>query len=97
MANALVRAAEQRVEMAEVRAARAEREMAEQGAAVTGESRRLTKAELDALRRNSPAGPAVMAAALKHLALARRNAGDLDAALAEVAAAAIGWRDATRR
>lgn len=92
----LVRKAEARADAAEVRAARAEREMAEQGATVTGEQRRLTADEMTELRRDGPAGPAVMADALKRLARARREAGDLDAALVDVARAAIGWRDVQR-
>lgn len=88
-----VREAEVRVERAELRAARAEREMVEQAAAITGEQRRLTQAELVELRASGPQGPAVMAAALKRLASARAGRGDIDAALAEVARAAMGWRD----
>jgi hypothetical protein len=58
-------------EAAELRAARAERELRETVAAVRGEARRLTPAELAALRDAGPSGPAVMAAALKDLSAAR--------------------------
>lgn len=92
-ASDLVSQAEARVEQAELRAARAEREMAEQGAAVTGELRRLTAGELADLRVRGPAGPAVMAKALKKLASARAGRGDMRAALAEVARAAVSWED----
>ncbi|MCW3065346.1 MAG: hypothetical protein JWN32_2518, partial [Solirubrobacterales bacterium] len=46
-------------------------------------------------RGDGPSGPAVMAAALRRLVQAR-SSGDrraLDHALAEVAAAAVRWRD----
>jgi hypothetical protein len=62
---------------------------------VFGEARRLTQAELDALRDGGPSGPAVLAAALKALARARGsgNGPSLDAALTGLASAAIRWRD----
>ena len=94
VASDLVAKAEARAEHAEVRAARAEREMAEQGAAVVGELRKLTRAELDELRAKGPAGPVVLAGALKKLGMARKLGGsDLDAALLLVARAALAWRE----
>jgi chromosome segregation ATPase len=91
--NDLVRRAETRAQEAEIRAARAEREMAEQGAAVTGERRRLTAAEINELRRRGPAGPVVLGAALKRLAKARAGRDDLGEALSEVASASLSWKD----
>lgn len=91
--STLVHRAEVRAEAAETRAARAERQMAEQGAAITGERRRLRPDELAELRSNGPAGPSVMADALKQLAKARSGHGDLGAALTVVASAAVQWRD----
>jgi hypothetical protein len=95
--EALARAAtaEEAARRAEARAARAEREYAEIAVAATGAARKLTPAELDALRSDGPTGPAVLAEALKALAGARR-AGDrlkLETALTEVASAALTWRD----
>ena len=79
---------------AELRAARAERELRETVAAVRGEARRLTAAELAELRVNAPAGPAVMAQALKALAAARRtnNPARMQDALRRVAQAAVTWQ-----
>ncbi len=84
-----------RAEAAEARAAETVRRMAEQGRAVLGEMRPLTPAELADLRSAGPAGPAVMADALRDLAKARGRAskGDLEAALRAVAVAAVTWRD----
>jgi hypothetical protein len=62
---------------------------------VCGEQRRLTAAELAALRAGGPSGPAVLASALKTLARARAT-GDrtaLAGALGELASAAVRWRD----
>ena len=62
---------------------------------VCGEQRRLTAAELDALRDGGPSGPAVLASALRGSA-ARARAGTapaLAAALGELASAAVRWRD----
>ncbi len=80
---------------AERRAVAAERELRETVAAVKGERRRLTAAELAELRAARPAGPVVMAAALKALAKARAGGGptELRAALTEVAQAAVTWRE----
>ena len=74
---------------------RAEREYAELAHAATGAPRRLTHAELDALRSEGPAGPALLAEAIKALALARRtdNPQKLNEALTQVASAAVTWRD----
>jgi len=80
---------------AEERAAAAERRARELAVLVCGQARRLSQAELDALRAGGPSGPAVLAAALKGLARARAggNGPALDAALTELASAAIRWRD----
>jgi hypothetical protein len=61
----------------------------------TGPDGRLTAARLAALRGDGPSGPAVLAAALRGLVRARAG-GDRRAlahALAEVAEAAVRWRD----
>jgi chromosome segregation ATPase len=80
---------------AELRAARAERELRETVAALRGEARRLTAAELAELRTNGPGGPAVMAEALKVLAAARRtnNPERMQDALRRVAQAAVMWQE----
>ena len=80
---------------AELRAARAERELRETVAAVRGEARKLTAVELAELRRDGPAGPAVMAEALKALAAARRtsNPTRMRDALRRVAQAAVSWQE----
>ena len=80
---------------AEDRAAEAERRARELAALVCGEQRRLTAAELAALREGGPSGPAVLASALKALGAARAS-GDrtgLAAALGDLASAAVRWRD----
>jgi hypothetical protein len=61
---------------------------------VCGEPRRLTPAELAALRAGGPSGPAVLASALKALAGARASGTGpaLDHALTALASAAIRWR-----
>jgi chromosome segregation ATPase len=80
---------------AELRAARAERELRETVAAVRGEARRLTPAELADLRADGPSGPAVMAQALKALSAARATANPTrtQAALRRVAQAAVTWQE----
>lgn len=80
---------------AELRAARAERELRETVAAVRGEARRLTPAELAELRADGPSGPAVMAEALKALSAARATANPTrtQAALRRVAQAAVTWQE----
>jgi len=80
---------------AQRRAADAEGRYAELAAAATGSARRLTPGELAALRDEGPAGPALLADALRSLAAARRteNPQRLAEALATVAAAAVTWRD----
>ncbi len=80
---------------AEARAAEAERRARELASLVCGEQRRLTAAELRALRDGGPSGPAVLASALKALGRARaaRDRTGLATALGEVASAAIRWRD----
>jgi hypothetical protein len=81
--------------VAEERVRAAERRARELATLVCGEPRRLTPAEMATLRDAGPSGPAVLAAALKHLARARAGADRvaLDAALAEIASAAVRWRD----
>jgi hypothetical protein len=94
-ALARARAAEEAARRAESRAVKAEREYAEVAVAATGAPRKLTASELDALRAEGPAGPALLADALKVLAVARRtdNRTKLEEALAQVASAAVTWRD----
>jgi hypothetical protein len=80
---------------AELRAARAERELRETVAVVRGEARKLTAAELAELRTQGPAGPTVMAEALRALAAARRtsNPTRMQDALRRVAQAAVTWQE----
>ncbi len=80
---------------AELRAARAERELRETVSALRGEARRLTPAELAELRVSGPSGPAVMAAALEALTAARRtnNPVRMQEALRRVAQAAVTWQE----
>jgi hypothetical protein len=80
---------------AEARAAEAERRVGELAALVCGERRRLTPAELAALRSDGPSGPAVLAVALRalHRARARGDRVALQAALADLASAAVRWRE----
>jgi hypothetical protein len=89
------RVAEDAARRAESRADRAEREYAEVAVAATGAPRKLTAAEIDGLRAEGPAGPALLADALKALGTARRtdNRMKLEEALAQVASAAVTWRD----
>jgi hypothetical protein len=80
---------------AEARASEAERRSRELASLVCGEQRQLTATEIAALRDGGPSGPAVLTSALKALARARAT-GDrtaLNAALAELASAAVRWRD----
>lgn len=94
-ARRAVHQAEKTARGAGLRAVRAEREVRELGALVTGERRRLTAAETTALRRGGPSGPEVLARALRDLAKARKSDnGNLPAALVAVASAAVRWRDA---
>jgi hypothetical protein len=101
-AEARVRAADDQAEAAVRDAAEARRETvaAEQrarelSALVANGQRRLTGGELSALREGGASGPAVLAGALKRLAKARaaHDRGGLASALAEVASAAVRWRD----
>ncbi len=80
---------------AELRAARAERELRETVAALKGEARKLTAAELAQLRSDGPSGPAVMAEALKALALARKTGNPIamQDALRRIASAAVTWQE----
>lgn len=89
--------AERAADEAELRAAKAEREYRELASVVRGESRKLTRAELDELRAAGPSGPAVLGEALRELAVARRRRpAAVGVALGKVASAAVGWRDALR-
>jgi hypothetical protein len=101
-AQARVRAADDQVEAAvrDAADARAEAEAAERrvrelSALVANGQLRLTGGELSELRAGGPSGPAVLAAALRRLARARAagDRGGLASALAEVASAAVRWRD----
>ena len=101
-AEARVRAAEDQAEAAALDAAEARRESAkakrrarELSALIADDQRRLTGGELAELRSSEPSGPAVLAAAIKRLARARAagDRGGLASALAEVASAAVRWRD----
>jgi hypothetical protein len=101
-AEARVLAAEDQAEAAALDATEARRESAkakrrarELSALIADDQRRLTGGELAELRSAEPSGPAVLAAALKHLARARAagDRGGLASALAEVASAAVRWRD----
>jgi len=94
LAELEAREAQRARDEAEVRAARAERELRETVALVTGQARQLTSEEIAALRTDGPAGPAMLASAITELAQARRRGGraDVDAALRKVAAAAETWR-----
>ncbi len=101
-AEARVRAAEDQAgaaarDAAEARqeAAAAKRRARELSALIAEDQRRLTGGELAELRAGGPSGPAVLAAALKRLAKARAagDRGGLASALAEVASAAVRWRD----
>jgi hypothetical protein len=97
LAQAEAAAARRAAREAEARAAAFARDLA----AVRGEARALTPGELAELRSCGPSGPAVLAASLKGLARARdrsRSGHDtsrtaLAAALIDVAAAAINWRE----
>jgi hypothetical protein len=108
-AQALVADAEARVRAAEDQAGAASRDAVEarqEAAAANRRARelsaliaqdqlRLTGGELAELRAGGPSGPAVLAAALKRLARARAagDRGGLASALAEIASAAVRWRD----
>jgi hypothetical protein len=101
-AEARVRAAEDQAEAAGRDAGEARREAAaakrrarELSALIAEDQRRLTGGELAELRAGGASGPAVLAAALKRLARARANGdrGGLASALAELASAAVRWRD----
>jgi hypothetical protein len=101
-AEARVRAADDQAQAAVRDAAEAreqtaatERRARELSALVANGQRRLTGGELAELRDGEPSGPAVLAAALKRLAKARaaHDRGGLASALAEVASAAVRWRD----
>jgi hypothetical protein len=95
LASAGTGAAWRAARAAEARAEAAERSARELAVLVCGAPRRLTSAELAALRAGGPSGPSVLAAALKGLARARAHGGgaDLDAALTALASAAVRWRD----
>ena len=88
-------AARAEARQARVDADAADRRARELGALLAEDQRRLTPVELSSLRAGGASGPAVLAAALKRLARARaaHDRGGLAAALAEVASAAVRWRD----
>lgn len=94
-ARAEAEAARREADGARIREAAAERELRATVAAVKGEPRRLTPAELDGLRATGPAGPAVLAKALSDLAAARRsgNPTALREALTTIAQAAVTWQE----
>jgi hypothetical protein len=101
-AEARVRAADDQAEAASrdaedarSEAAAAERRARELSALVADGQRRLTGGELAELRTDGPAGPSVLATALKRLARARAagDRGGVASALAEIASAAVRWRD----
>jgi predicted nucleic acid-binding Zn-ribbon protein len=98
LVDARVQAAEARADAAAKRAAEIEKEMAIQGAAVVGELRALTSAEIEELRRKGPAGRSVLAKANMHLIHVLRTQGEMALIdpLTELAAAAINWRDRIR-
>lgn len=92
--SAMVARSERRAAQAEARIADVEKQMAEQARAVIGELRPLTAAEVASLRASGPAGPAVLAKAIRGLQRAQAGSqGRLREALTELAAAAINWRD----
>jgi hypothetical protein len=80
---------------ARAEAAAAERRARELSALVADGQRRLTGGELAELRTGGASGPTILAAALKRLARARAagDRGGQAAALAEIASAAVRWRD----
>jgi len=80
---------------AELRAARAERELLDTVSAVTGERRKLSKAELNDLRKRGPAGEALVLRALADLSKAKKtnNRVAMDAALYALASAAVSWKE----
>lgn len=89
------RAAVARARAAERRADAADAAYLELVEAVDGSRRRLAPGEVEALRARGPAGPAVLADALKRLARARAAGGthDLGVALRRVASAAVSWQE----
>ncbi|HET6508597.1 MAG TPA: hypothetical protein VFG42_17525 [Baekduia sp.] len=97
LAQAEATAARRAAREAEARAATLARDLA----AMRGEARALTASERAELRSGGPSGPAVLAASLKGLARARdrsrtghdTSATALAAALLDVAAAAVSWRE----
>lgn len=92
--KAIVDEARRRAREAEVRAARAERELFDHVAAITGKRRKLTRAELAEYRASGPAGEALVLAAVKAVVKAKgRNRTALDAALYDLASAAVTWRE----
>ena len=91
-AEARATLAERRAHEAEVRASKAERDYLDIAAAVRGERRKLSREETDELRATGPAGPAVVATAVKKLAKAT-NPTARKAALTDLASAAVTWRD----
>ncbi|MFN8204462.1 MAG: hypothetical protein U0S48_18040 [Solirubrobacteraceae bacterium] len=94
LAERTAAAADRRAADAELRAVRAQRELRETVARLTGQARQLTAAEIARLRGPGPAGPSVFARAVAEVGRAHRR-GDraaLKRALREAAAAAETWR-----
>jgi chromosome segregation ATPase len=91
-----VRDAIARAEIAEARAERAQRALEELSIAATGR-RDLTPEEIRELTAKGPAGPAVLADALRSLALARKSGTSTEVrkALRDLASAAVSWMDRT--
>ena len=93
-AEAEVREARARAEAAEARAERAIAAYEELSVSVSGR-RDLSLTEARELSRNGPAGPAILAGALKALAVARKTGttAEVRKALRDVASAAVSWSD----
>jgi hypothetical protein len=88
-------ATERRAREAEVRAARAERELRETVALLKGQARRLTAAEVEDLRTEGPAGPSMLARAIEGVVRARRagNPDEIRQALRSLSQASETYRD----
>jgi hypothetical protein len=93
LAETTAERAERDAHAAELRAARAEREYMELAAAVKGEARKLTAAEISELRARGPAGPVLVKNAIAAYIKAGRNPTALRAALTKMASAAITYRE----
>lgn len=91
-AAARAREAEAGQRRAEAQAAREAAQRAAVQQATVGHDRKITKAELEELRKSGPAGPAVFRDAIRKVARANGRA-ELERALAEAASAALRWAD----